>query len=162
MKGKILKLVLLISLVFNFSIIFAAGYFYYRDSICGVSDRTEKRQAFYAKKLGLSPEQREKIKQEDLRFRSAVESARTDLMAKRKSLLSALKEDQPDRAAIDALLSEIVALQGKIEAQAIEHIINEKSVLDKEQKAVFVKLLEKRLEKSQSREEKHRGRGIVP
>jgi hypothetical protein len=36
MKGKVLKLVLLISLVFNFSIIFAAGYFYYRDSICSV------------------------------------------------------------------------------------------------------------------------------
>lgn len=155
MNSKVLKSVLLVSLIFNFSIVSAAGYFYFTH---GGTGRAEKRQAFYAKKLGLTPEQVEKIKEEDLRFRAAVESARTELMSKRRSLLSVLKEERPDRAAIDTLLSEIVGLQGKIEAQAIEHIINEKSVLDKEQQAGFVDLLEKRLEKSQSHRGKHRTR----
>lgn len=153
MNSKVLKSVLLVSLIFNLSIVSAAGYFYFTR---GWTGRAEKRQAFYAKKLGLTPGQVEKIKEEDLRFRAAVESARTELTAKRRSLLGVLKEERPDRAAIDTLLSEIVGLQGKIEAQAVEHIINEKSVLDREQQAGFVDLLEKRLEKSQSHRANHR------
>lgn len=156
MNSKVLKSVLLVSLIFNLSIISAAGYFYFTR---GASGGAEKKQSLYAKKLGLTPEQAERIKEEDLRFRTAVESTRTELMAKRRDLLGVLKEEHPDRAAIDSLLSEIVGLQGKIEAQAVEHILNEKSVLDKEQQAEFVKLLEKRLEKSQRG--KHHGRVFV-
>jgi len=55
----------------------------------------------------------------------------------------------------------MVALQGKIEAQAMEHIINEKSVLDKEQQARFMNLLEKRLERAHSREQRHQERGFA-
>lgn len=154
MSSKALKLVLLISLLFNFSIISAAGYFYYRDVVCAPSARAEKRHEAFAKKLGLTPEQREKIASEERRFRSAAESARAELSAKRKSLLKVLKEDRPDRAAIDSVLSDIAALQGRIEAQAIEHIINEKAVLDKGQQAMFMGMLEKKLDRAHAHGER--------
>ncbi|HEY4705929.1 MAG TPA: periplasmic heavy metal sensor [Thermodesulfobacteriota bacterium] len=161
MSSKAIKLALLISLLFNLSIISAAGYFYYRDVMCGPSARAEKRHAAFAKKLDLTAEQREKMRHEEQRFTSATEGARAELVAKRKALLAVLKEDRPDRAAIDAILSDMVALQGKIEAQAMEHIINEKSVLDKEQQARFMNLLEKRLERAHSREQRHQERGFA-
>src|SRR3972149_4311191 len=144
-NNRALKLFLLVSLLLNFSIKGGAGYFYYRENFCSVTARAEKRQAAFAKKLGLSPEQREMMGQEEQRFRSAAEGARKELIEKRKGLLKVLSEEEPDRAAIDTILSEIVATQGRIEAQAVEHILNEKSVLDKEQKARFMGLLEKRL-----------------
>src|SRR3989304_5919953 len=135
MSSKALKLALLISLLFNLSIISAAGYFYYRNVMCAPSGRAEKGHAAFAKKLDLTAEQRGKMRAGEQRFTSATEGARAGLMAKRKALLVVLKEERPDRAAIDAILLEVVSLQGKIEAQAIGPILNEKDALDKGQQA---------------------------
>ncbi len=161
MSSKALKLALMVSMILNLSILSAAGYFYYRDVMCAPSGTAEKRHAAFAKKLGLSSEQREKMRQEEDRFSSATEAARAGLMSKRKALLDVLKEEKPDRAAIDAILLDVVSLQGRIEAQAIEHILNEKAVLDKGQQARFMELLEKRLERAHSREDRHRERGFA-
>lgn len=158
MKGKALKAVLLVSLLFNLSIISAAGYFYYRDHLCAAADRAGKREQAFAKRLSLTPEQRERIREEDRRFQSASAKARADILEKRKRLTAVLKEDAPDAAAIDALLSEIAALQGQVEAEAIGHILNEKAVLNAEQKAEFGRLLDERLERAEARERRRQGR----
>lgn len=158
MKNRSLKLVLILSLLFNISIIAAAGFFLIRDGSCRISpDRAGKRQALLAKKLDLSPEQQKAIAASDVRFRDNVESSRNELKAKRELLFSLIKEEKPDRAAIDAVVAQISGLQGRIEGHVIEHILNEKSVLNKEQQEAYMRLLEKRFNKARSHNEARHG-----
>ncbi|MDP2689157.1 MAG: periplasmic heavy metal sensor [Deltaproteobacteria bacterium] len=151
MKSRSLKLALILSLLFNFSIIAAVGYFFIKESGCRVSpDRPAKRHAALAEKLDLSPEQKKVIAESDARFRNDIEGARKELVAKRERLFTLLKEDMPDRAAIGTVISDISALQGRIEGHVVEHILNEKAALNKEQQEAYLKLLEKRFNKVRS------------
>lgn len=166
MKTKTLKLILLVSVVFNFTIIAAAGYFFFRDSFCAVkdrpavSDRAEKRSAALAEKLDLTPEQRAAMKEADASFRKEVGAARAELVKKRGHLLSLIKAEKADKAAIDAALGEIAALQGEIEAAAVEHMLAEKAILTPQQREEYLRLLEKRFERGKERMEKRFGKGF--
>lgn len=158
MKSRSLKLVLVLSLLFNFSIIAAAGYFFIKDGSCRVSpDRAGRRQAMLAHKLDLSPEQQKSLAAFDARFRENIETSRKELAAKREALFILVRADVPDRAAIGSAISEINALQGRIEGNVIEHMLNEKSVLTREQQEKYFRLLEKRFNRARSHGEMRPG-----
>ena len=158
MKNKTLKLILAVSLLFNFSIIAAAGYFLIRDRTCQVSPYSvSRRHAVMAEKLNLSPEQQKALAESDERFRGKIEGVRNELAAKRQRLFALIKEDKPDRAAIDAVISEISGLQGGIEASVVEHILVEKAALGKEQQEAYMKLLEKRFNKARTHRDMRQG-----
>lgn len=158
MKNKTLKLILTVSLLFNFSIIAAAGFFLIRDRRCGVSpDSLSRRHAVMAKKLDLSPEQQKAMAGTDARFRENIEGVRKELVVKRQRLFALIKEEKTDRAAIDAVISEISALQGSIEANVVEHILNEKASLSKAQQEAYMKLLEKRFNRVRSHRDMRSG-----
>lgn len=155
MKSRSLKLILVLSLLFNFSIIAAAGYFFFRDGSCRVEpDRAVKRQAMLAKKLDLSAEQQKAIAASDASFRESIEGSRKELASKREALFGLIREEKPDRAAIEARVAEISALQGRMEGQVIEHILSEKAVLNQEQHEAYMRLLEKRFKKARSHGER--------
>lgn len=152
MNNRLLKTILFISLLMNFTILAAAGYFYCRDAGClgigPIKETTET--AVLSKELNLTPEQRKAIEEMDAGFRKTLKENREKIIEKRKRVLELIREDRPDREAIDSVLSEIRELQWRIQKLAIGHIIDEKSVLSKEQQAKFYGLLEKRLEKRRS------------
>lgn len=151
MKNKALKLILIVSLLFNFSIIAAAGYFLIRDRSCGAQpDSVSRRHAVMAEKLNLSPEQQKALSASDARFRENIDGVRKELVVKRQRLFDLIKEEKTDRASIDAVISEISALQGSIEANVVEHMLNEKAALSKEQQDAYMKLLEKRFNRERS------------
>ena len=167
MKTKSLKLILLVSVVFNFTIIAAAGFFFFRDSLCRVSDRpalsdrADMRSAALAEKLGLTPEQQASMKEADAVFRKeAGVKKHAELMKKRERLLSLIKAEETDKAAVGAALAEITALQGEIEAAVVEHMLAEKSTLTPQQRERYLKLLEKRFERGKERMEKRFGKGF--
>lgn len=158
MKSRSLKLALILSLLFNFSIIAAVGYFFVTERGCRVApDRAAKRQAALAEKLELSPEQKKTMAEAHTRFRKNVEGSRKELIAKRERLFELIKEDVADKAAIDAVISDISALQGRIEGHVVEHILNEKAALNKEQQEAYMRLLEKRFNKVRSHREMRPG-----
>lgn len=149
MNNRLLKTILFISLLMNFTILAAAGYFYCRDAGClGFKPGRETTETeVLSKELGLTPEQRKAIEDMDAGFRKTMKENREKIIEKRRRVLELLKEDKPDREAIDSVLSEIRELQWRIQKLAVGHIIDEKSVFNKEQQAKFYGLLEKRLEK---------------
>lgn len=157
MKTKTLKMVLLVSLVFNVTIIAAAGFFYFRDRWCA-AERPGSH-AELTSKLGLTPAQEASMKEQDAHFRGQVRKMRSGILEQRERLLALMKEEAPDKAAIGSALSEINTLQGQIEAAAIEHMLAEKSLLTPEQRGEYLKLLEKRFERGKERMERRFGKG---
>lgn len=146
MGSRFLKSVLFISLLFNITILGAAGFFYLKE--CGTSfGKAEKRYEGVAAKLKLTPEQRALFKEENAKFRASIRTAHGELAEKRRHIFRLLKEDDPDRASINASLAEIGRVQGMIEAKAVEHMLREKSVLDRDQQAKYLELIEKKMEK---------------
>ena len=154
MKGKLLKFILVISLLLNFSILAVAGYFYCRDSGCwGVSsDRATRKRVFLSKKLGLTPDQQKTIEEKDVAFRKSVREIRDDVLRKRRSLLDLLGKDNLDRDATDAILSEIAVLEKKTQALVVDHILEERAVFNKEQQAKYSELLKRRCERERIHE----------
>ena len=148
MKGKLLKFILIISLLLNFSILAVAGYFYCRDSGCrGISsDRATRKRAFLSKKLGLTPDQQKILEEKDIAFRKSVREIRDEVMRKRRLLLDLLGKDNPDRDAINAILSEIAALEKQTQVLVVDHILEERAVFNKEQQAKYSELLKGRCE----------------
>lgn len=148
MKGKLLKFILIISLILNFSILAAAGYFYCRDSGCwGIfSGRGERKMAILSKKLGLTPDQHKTIEEKDIVFRKSVGEIRDNVIRKRKALIDMLQEDNPDREAINTLLSDIAALQKRTQVLVVEHIIEERAVFNKEQQKKYSELIKRHYE----------------
>lgn len=159
MKTKTIKLMLLVSVVFNFTIIAAAGYFFFRDSRCRITDRPD-RSAALAEKLSLTPEQQASMKEADAAFRKEAGVKRAGLVKKREHLLSLIKAETADKAAIGAALADINALQGEIEAAVVEHMLAEKSMLTPQQREKYLKLLEKRFERGRERMERRFGKGL--
>lgn len=159
MKTKTLKLILLVSVVFNFTIIAAAGYFYFQGSQCRTADRPDKSAAL-AEKLGLTPEQQASMKEADAAFRKEAGVKREALVKKRERLLSLIKAEEADKAAIGAALADINGLQGEIEAAVVAHMLAEKSMLTPGQREKYLKLLEKRFERGKERMEKRFGKGF--
>lgn len=156
MSSRLIKSILLVSLLFNFFIIAAAGYFYYKENWCRTDpDRVGKRHAELVKKLDLTPEQKRLIDDEHLRFKKEMDKTRGELVEKRERLFKLIKEEETDRGSIDALIAEISGLQASIEAQVIGHILNEKAALDKDQQEKYMELLEKRHKRMKSYRERH-------
>ncbi len=149
MGSRFLKSVLFISLLFNITILGTAGFFYLRE--CGTSlGKAEKRYEGLAERLKLTPEQRALFKEENEKFRASIQAAHGELAEKRRHVFRLLRDEDPDRASINASLAEIGRVQGTIEAQAVEHMLREKAVLDSDQQARYMELLEKRMEKRMS------------
>lgn len=153
MKNKTIKVVLLVSLFFNFFLLAGAGYFLIKDGRCGAwQDGASRRRAALMEKLNLSADQQKAMKAADSLFRENVDSARKELSAKRALLFTLIKADSPDRASIQAAVTDISTLQGKIEGHVVEHIINEKAALNKEQQEIYLKHLERRFNRVRHRD----------
>jgi Spy/CpxP family protein refolding chaperone len=148
MTNKILKFVLVISLLMNFSILAVAGYLYCRNSGCRgiLSDRATRNRAFLSKKLGLTPDQQKILEEKDITFRKSVREIRDDVIRQRRLLLDLLGKDNPDRDAINAILSEITALEKQTQTLVVDHILEERAVFNREQQAKYSELLKRRCE----------------
>ena len=85
-------------------------------------------------RLGITPEQAAKIRQQITGFRIARIRSRADLQVKRVQLHELLAADTPDRAAIDRKLEEISAARLAQEKAAVDFRLAMRSALTPEQR----------------------------
>ena len=145
MRISFLKIALAISLIFNLSVLGAAGYFYYTKNAFWVSPLGIKlrKDKFLFEELSLQPGQIQRMRDKALPFRAEVDRKRQEVVARRNNLFRLMRADTIDNRAIKTALSEISTIQAEIEAMVTAHILEEKATLDKNQQQKFLDLLQK-------------------
>ncbi len=148
MKSNFFKFVFIISMIFNISIISTAGYVYYRHrhrtSMFGNMTRKEQ---FIFERIPLRPDQIKALNDRSATFRAEVDKKRDEIIRERKALLSLLRSGSVTKEGIDKEISKVNRTQEDIQRMVAMHILEEKSILDKDQQDQFFDLLDRSLEK---------------
>lgn len=143
MKTNFLKLILVVSLALNISILGTAGYLYYKNSKYVSAPFGKKiNKEFLFKELSLSSEQKKMIEQKSIPFRAEIEGMKGEIVKKRKSLIDLIRQENPDREAIDNVIAEINKIQEEIQRMIVIHILEEKSLFDRGQQKKFLDFIE--------------------
>ena len=151
MRRNFWRFVLAISLALNFSFLITVGYMHFKQSqywTTPFGGKIEKNR-FPFEGLSLQPEQMGKMKERALSFRREVDEKRNAIAEKRKKLFMLIRTDQPETPAIDATINEMSLMQQNLQKSIVQHILETKSLLNKEQQKKFLDLIENTM---------HRGR----
>jgi Spy/CpxP family protein refolding chaperone len=95
-------------------------------------------------KLGVTPEQAARIRQQASDFRKTEIRGRADMQVKRLDLRDLLAADNPDRAAIDAKLQEISSARLALDKSAIDYRLNSRDALTPAQRDKLRQLMQDR------------------
>ncbi len=163
MRDKILKYILIISLVLNFSFLGAAGYTHYKQTRYrvmppfagvpgrpapfgpGMPGRTPSGYAVPAclfEELALRPEQLKLFQQKAGSFHAALDQKRQEVDRLRTALFGFMRADNPDQKAIEATIARINRTQEEMQKTVVAHMLEFKSMLDKDQQQKFLNMIE--------------------
>ncbi|MCL5024517.1 MAG: periplasmic heavy metal sensor [Nitrospirae bacterium] len=145
MKNSTLKFLLFASLILNISFLGAAGYQYYnKQSTYWTSPFGYKIQKghFLFEELSLKPEQLKTMREAATKFRAVIDEKKQSIASKREELITMMRQDNPDRNAIAAVVSEISGMQEEMQGMIAMHILDMKAGLDKNQQKKFLDLIE--------------------
>jgi len=161
MRDNILKYILVISLILNFSFLGAAGYTHYKQTHYrppfamtpggpppfgpGMPARTPAGYAVPAclfEELALKPEQFKLLQQKAGAFHAALDQKRQEVDRLRGELFGLMRQDNPDQKAIDATIARINRTQEEMQKTAVVHMLEFKSLLDREQQKKFLDMVE--------------------
>jgi Spy/CpxP family protein refolding chaperone len=110
-------------------------------------------------KIGVTADQAAKIRQEDSEFRKSEIRGRADLEVKQIDLRDLMSADKPDRAAIDAKLTEISASRLELEKSAVTFRLNSRDALTADQRTKLRELMRSRREHDDGPGPRAGGRG---
>jgi Spy/CpxP family protein refolding chaperone len=147
MKNSLLKYILILSLLLNFSLLGTAGYNYYHVHHqshfpltapvgCGIQDN----HLFAA--LSLKPEQIKPFQQKAASFHEALGKKRQEVERLREGLFGYIRTDNPDSQAIQGTIIQINKTQENMQRLVVAHMLEFKSLLDKNQQKKFLDLIE--------------------
>jgi Spy/CpxP family protein refolding chaperone len=147
MKNKRLKYILLLSLLMNFSLLGAAGYNYYQYSHqsrfrlpapvnCGIQGN------HLFSELSLKPEQIKLFQQKAAAFHSSLGKKRQEVESLREGLFGFIRADSPDSQAIQGTIVQINRIQEEMQRLVVAHMLEFKTLLDKDQRMKFLSLIE--------------------
>jgi len=152
MKNNIAKYILIVSLLLNFSLLGAAGYAHYRRAHYqpalfghGIPVRAPlgaRTRPYLFEVLSLKPEQLKMFQQKALRFHEALDTKRARVDRLRGSLFNLARADHPDSKAIEAAIAEINEVQEGMQKMIVAHMLEFKSMLDRDQQKKFFDLME--------------------
>jgi Spy/CpxP family protein refolding chaperone len=153
MKVNLLKYILVLSLLLNFSLLGAAGYTYYQQNRhpsapfgygppgrVPVGSSSFHPHLFEA--LSLRPEQRKRFEQKALLFHEALDKKGEGVDRLRKSLFDLMRTDHPDSNAIEATIAEINGVQEDLQKMVVAHMLEFKAMLDEGQQKKFFDLIQ--------------------
>lgn len=124
-----------------------------RGKECQPSDaRMERRMETMDKALGLSPEQKEKLKTNRTAQETKIKALREAGKEKKQALAEALKNPATTRADITPIVSDLKAIQNQITDNRIDGIFAVKEILTPEQFKTF----QERMAKEMSEHKRHR------
>jgi Spy/CpxP family protein refolding chaperone len=157
MKDSILKYILIISLLLNVSLLGTAAYTHFRQTrfgpppFAGLSGPPGQPGPFgpgmqagcLFEELSLRPEQMKLFQQKALVFHDALRKKRQEVNRLRASLIGLMREDRPDDKGIEVAIARINAEQQDAQKMVVSHMLEFKSMLDKEQQKKFLNLIER-------------------
>jgi len=153
MRDNLLKYILVLSLLLNFSLLGAAGYTYYQrnwhppapfgyGSPGRVPLGSSSFQPHLFEALSLKPEQRKLFEKKAPLFHEALEKKREEVDRLRRSLFDLMGANHPDSKAIEATIAEINGVQKDMQKLVVAHMLQFKSMLDKDQQKKFFDLIQ--------------------
>jgi len=160
MRNNLLKYVLLLSLLLNFSFLGAAGYTYYQRNRhppapfgygppgqVPLGGAPVQPHIFEA--LSLRPEQRKLFEQRAPLFHEALDKKRQEVDRLRRSLSDLMGAGHPDSKAIEATIVEINGVQEEMQKMIVAHMLEFKSMLDTGQQKKFFDVIRGAMTKRQ-------------
>jgi len=144
MKNNVLKYILVVSLLMNFSLLGAAGYTHYKQSryriATPVSCGIQRNHLF--EELSLKPEQIKLFQQKALSFHDLLDKKRQEVDRLRGSLFGLMRTDIPDSKAIQGTIIQINKTQEDMQRMVVAHMLEFKNMLDKDKQKKFLDLIE--------------------
>jgi Spy/CpxP family protein refolding chaperone len=136
MTRRTLVILLVISVGINLGIIgtFAYNYFKFK---AGFERGPEGLSSWFEERFDLSPEQAEKVDEIINSDRETMDDLRMRIDDKTEELAALLDEDDPDREAIEDVISELSSLHYEMETRVVENMLEIRSVLTPEQAEEF-------------------------
>jgi Spy/CpxP family protein refolding chaperone len=152
MKDSILKYILIISLLMNFTLLGTAGYTHYKQirnirtaPFLGPGGTPGPAAPFgpgmFFEALLLKPEQVKLFQQKAGEFHSGLMKKRQEVDALRGSLIALMRADKPDGLAIEAIIAQINKKQEEMQKSVVSHMLEFKSMLNKDQQKKFVDMI---------------------
>lgn len=143
MRGKLLIVILTLSLAVNASAVATVGYHYWRNTCLTPSAPCPLNQKDHHpyQDLGLSPEQLAKMASLSDSFHRRLNELESAVAAKRNLMIDLLGEDVIDLPRTEAIRKEIAALQDDVQKEVITHIAESKKIMTPEQQKHFIELL---------------------
>ena len=143
MKGKLLIVVLTLSLVVNASAVATIGYHYWRNTCFTPSAPCPLNQEdhYLYQDLGLSPEQLAKMAPLADSFHRRLNELEAGIEAKRNLLIDCLGEKEIDLPRTEAIRKEIAAFQDEVQKEVIVHIAESKKIMTSAQQKRFIEFL---------------------
>jgi len=147
MKNSLLKFTLAASLILNLTVFATAGYHYYQQSRTWVSPfgKVMEKDKFIFEELSLKPDQLAAMKNKAITFRAEIDRRRMEIEARRKELVTLMRDQNPDKKAIDVTIKEINGKQEEMQRMIVGHMLEIKSSLDVEQQRKFLDLIERNM-----------------
>lgn len=152
MKDNLLKYILVVSLLLNFSLLGAAVYTHYKQTrfgpppFIGLIGGPVRSGPFgpgmLFEELSLKPEQIKLFQQKAALFHSALTKERQEVDRLRTSLIALMRADNPDHKAIEATITHINKIQEDMQKTVVSHMLEFKAMLDKDQQKKFLDLIE--------------------
>lgn len=144
MRNSTLIFLLIVSLILNISFLGAAGYQYYKKSTYWTSPfgYKIKKGHFLFEELSLRPDQLKTMREGATKFRAIIDKKRQAVTSKRKELITMMRQGNPDRKALAAVVSEISGMQEEMQQMIAMHMLDMKAGLDEEQKKKFLDLVD--------------------
>ena len=151
---------MVLSLVLNLSLLGAAGYSYYQQNRhrllpfgYGAPGRVPvgytSIQPYLFEALSLKPEQRKLFEQKAPLFHRTLDKKREEVDRLRRSVFELMGADHPDSNAIEATIAEINGVQEDMQKLVVAHMLQFKSILEKDQQKKFFDLVQEAMTKMQ-------------
>ena len=152
MKDNLLKYILIVSLLLNFSLLGAAVYTHYRQTrfgpppFAGLIGGPVRPGPFgpgmLFEELSLKPEQIKLFQQKAAVFHTALAKERREVDRLRTFLITLMRADNPDNKAIETTITHINKIQEDMQKTVVSHMLEFKSMLDKDQQKKFLHMIE--------------------
>jgi Spy/CpxP family protein refolding chaperone len=136
----------------NFSLLGAAAFTHYRQTrfgpppfaglIGGPVHPGHSGPGMFFEELSLKPEQIKIFQQKAAVFHNALAKERREVNRLRTSLITLMRADNPDHKAIEAAIIRINKIQEDMQKTVVSHMLEFKSMLDKDQQKKFLHMIE--------------------
>jgi Spy/CpxP family protein refolding chaperone len=152
MKDRILKYILIISLLLNVSLLGTAAYTHFRYTRFGpppfagssgtLGQSGPMGTGMLFGDLSLKPEQVKLFQQKAVLFHGALDKNRREVDRLRVLLIGFMRADHPDNKAIEATIAQINAMQEAMQKVVVSHMLEFKSMLNKDQQKKFLDMID--------------------